>query len=75
MRTRPAARLLIAAVAFSLPVVAPAREQAAPQPVAARAPDTIDPALFSGLRWRSIGPDRGGLSIAVGGSAARPHEY
>jgi photosystem II stability/assembly factor-like uncharacterized protein len=35
----------------------------------------LDPALFGGLRWRSIGPARGGRSIAVAGSSARPHEY
>ncbi len=34
-----------------------------------------DPSLFSGLRWRSIGPARGGRSIAVAGSASRPFEY
>jgi len=34
-------------------------------------PDT----MFSGLKWRSVGPDRGGRSIAVAGSAARPLEY
>lgn len=36
---------------------------------------TIDPALFAGLRWRSIGPSRGGRSIAVAGSTSRPFEY
>src|SRR4029453_9957540 len=36
---------------------------------------TVDSALFSGLRWRSIGPARGGRSIAVAGSTARPLEY
>jgi photosystem II stability/assembly factor-like uncharacterized protein len=35
----------------------------------------VDQALLAGLRWRSIGPPRGGRSIAVGGSAARPFEY
>jgi photosystem II stability/assembly factor-like uncharacterized protein len=35
----------------------------------------VDSALFSGLRWRSIGPARGGRSIAVSGSDARIHEY
>jgi photosystem II stability/assembly factor-like uncharacterized protein len=35
----------------------------------------IDQTLFAGLRWRSIGPNRGGRSIAVGGSASRPLEY
>ncbi len=31
--------------------------------------------MFGGLKWRSVGPDRGGRSIAVAGSAARPLEY
>ena len=35
----------------------------------------VDAVLFSGLRWRSIGPARGGRSIAVAGSNARPLEY
>ena len=30
---------------------------------------------FGALRWRSLGPARGGRSIAVEGSVARPHEY
>jgi photosystem II stability/assembly factor-like uncharacterized protein len=30
---------------------------------------------FGALRWRSLGPARGGRSIAVAGSAARPNEY
>jgi photosystem II stability/assembly factor-like uncharacterized protein len=30
---------------------------------------------FGALRWRSLGPPRGGRSIAVDGSAARPNEY
>src|SRR5688572_18513486 len=35
------------------------------------------PALLplTALQWRSIGPLRGGRSIASSGSAARPHEY
>jgi photosystem II stability/assembly factor-like uncharacterized protein len=35
----------------------------------------VDPALYSGMRWRSVGPARGGRSLAVGGSDARPMEY
>ena len=35
----------------------------------------VDPVLFSGLRWRSIGPARGGRSIAAAGTSARPLEY
>lgn len=31
--------------------------------------------LFSGMKWRSIGPYRGGRSVACAGSEARPDEY
>ncbi len=34
-----------------------------------------DEALFHPLKWRSIGPLRGGRSLAVAGSASRPLEY
>jgi hypothetical protein len=34
-----------------------------------------DASFFRPLRWRNIGPLRGGRSIAVAGSAARPLEY
>src|SRR5688572_2248073 len=39
---------------------------------AARAP--IDTTLLKSYRWRSIGPDRGGRSIAVSGVKGRPRE-
>src|ERR1051326_6059953 len=32
----------------------------------------MDPSLFAGLRWRSIGPNRGGPSQTAAGSASRP---
>ena len=35
---------------------------------------TIDPVLLNAYRWRSIGPDRGGRSIAVAGVKGRPRE-
>ena len=34
----------------------------------------IDPVLLNAYRWRSIGPDRGGRSIAVAGVKGRPRE-
>jgi photosystem II stability/assembly factor-like uncharacterized protein len=34
-----------------------------------------DTAAFSGLRWREIGPARGGRSVAAAGSVKRPNEY
>jgi photosystem II stability/assembly factor-like uncharacterized protein len=47
-----------------------AQAATATQPAAA-----IDPALLAGLRWRSLGPARGGRSQAVAGSTSRPLEY
>ena len=41
------------------------------QPLAAQ----YDTTLYSGLRWQNLGPNRGGRSIAVAGSDARPQEY
>src|SRR5947199_3192136 len=40
-----------------------------------QAPFAVDEAYLSGLKWRNIGPNRGGRSIAVAGSTARPLEY
>jgi len=70
-------RLLIAAIAFSLSSAYPSSEQATTvqQAGTTRSAEGVDPALFAGLQWRSIGPDRGGRAIAVGGSASRPFEY
>ena len=34
-----------------------------------------DTSAFAALRWREVGPYRGGRSVAVGGSAQRPLEY
>ena len=50
------------------PAAATAPAQAAPA-------QGLDPSLLSGLRWRSIGPARGGRSQAVAGSMKRPMEY
>ncbi|MBV9773317.1 MAG: glycosyl hydrolase, partial [Gemmatimonadetes bacterium] len=46
-------------------------QRAAPAAPAMR----YDTTLYSGLRWRNIGPNRGGRSIAVAGSSKRPLEY
>jgi photosystem II stability/assembly factor-like uncharacterized protein len=35
----------------------------------------VDAALFGRLEWRSIGPFRGGRSLAAAGSPSRPQEY
>lgn len=38
-------------------------------------PPPSDTVRYRGLAWRNIGPNRGGRSIAVAGSVARPNEY
>ena len=45
------------------------------QAAAGQAPATVDASLLAGLRWRSLGPARGGRSQAVAGSSSRPLEY
>ena len=35
---------------------------------------TLDSALLASYKWRNIGPDRGGRSIAVSGVKGRPKE-
>jgi photosystem II stability/assembly factor-like uncharacterized protein len=35
----------------------------------------MDSTAFRALRWRELGPARGGRSVAVGGSTSRPLEY
>jgi photosystem II stability/assembly factor-like uncharacterized protein len=47
------------------------RRSAAP----ASAPATLDPALFSGLRYRMVGPSRGGRVTAVTGVRQQPHTF
>jgi len=36
---------------------------------------TVDTDLYSGMKWRLVGPYRGGRSLAVAGSVQRPKEY
>jgi photosystem II stability/assembly factor-like uncharacterized protein len=43
--------------------------------VAAQSAQQPDSVRFRGMQWRSIGPNRGGRSIAVAGSSSRPLEY
>ena len=68
-RTRTALILALAfAGAFSLK---PLAQQTAP---AAPAPPQTEQTLLNSFRWRSVGPDRGGRSIAITGVKGRPKE-
>ncbi|MFS8638470.1 MAG: glycosyl hydrolase [Gemmatimonadota bacterium] len=67
-RTRIGGQWIIAALLLTLgPVWTPG--------LLAQQGGGYDPTLFAGLEWRNIGPNRGGRSIAVAGSVARPNEY
>ena len=69
-------RLIVSLLALSLFVLAEAPGGPAPltaQGVALGAV-TLDSALLAGYRWRNLGPDRGGRSIAVSGVVGRPQE-
>ncbi len=44
-------------------------------PAQAEMPATPSGDALDALRWRSVGPIRGGRSIAVGGVTSRPNEY
>ncbi|MDA0329260.1 MAG: glycosyl hydrolase [Gemmatimonadetes bacterium] len=45
-----------------------------PAPAQAQQDVTLDSAFLAGFRWRNIGPDRGGRSIASSGVVGRPNE-
>ncbi len=68
----PRVRIVFALGAAALlggcaPAAMSAQDQGGPTP--------YDTALLEPLEWQNIGPDRGGRSIAVAGSEARPLEY
>src|SRR3954470_23891302 len=59
--------VVVAALLAADPIVTHAQRGGAAQPTSA--------GPFGALRWRSLGPPRGGRSIAVAGSTTRPYEY
>ena len=63
----------IPALCLALGLAAPARILAASDPVPSGG--AVDPALFSDLRWRSIGPFRGGRVLAVAGVPGEPTHF
>ncbi|MFB3853584.1 MAG: glycosyl hydrolase [Vicinamibacterales bacterium] len=77
-----AAALFLSGASFESRGLLPARvgafaiaEQAAASPQAEGPGQAHPETFFAGLQWRQIGPNRGGRSIAVAGSASRPFEY
>ena len=66
--------MLSAIILRRLPIIAIATLLLLVVPVVASA-QTFDSSAFAGMRWREIGPYRGGRSVAVTGSSKRPLEY
>ena len=72
-------RILLSTLALiALPILAPTSRSLSVQTVSAQQTSggsvVLDPALLDGYRWRNIGPDRGGRSIAASGVVGRPEE-
>ena len=78
---KPAQRvsvLPLVALAAVLAATASRPDASQPKPAArVESPQTpvYDASVFAALRWRSIGPNRGGRSLAAAGSPSRPNEY
>lgn len=69
---------LVLALTLVLPVLAALgapRAVAQAQEAGPTRSGAYDVSLYDALEWRNIGPERGGRSIAVAGSASRPFEY
>ena len=60
----------LGAITASLTAIQPPDASAPRRPAMA----SIDSSLLRSYRWRNIGPDRGGRSIAVSGVRGRPRE-
>jgi photosystem II stability/assembly factor-like uncharacterized protein len=69
---RPGALAVALAIALVLAVSGAARNDTQSP---GQSPAGYDAKFFGGLKWRNIGPNRGGRSIGVAGSARRPLEY
>src|SRR6476619_4095392 len=66
---------LPALVGFILAVfISPASVQSAGSPTPTP-PGTIDEKLFNGMRWRQVGPFRGGRALAIEGVVGEPDTY
>src|SRR2546421_10238343 len=59
-------------IVFVLLFAAPLQSAPSPTPTP---PGAIDEKLFNGMRWRQIGPFRGGRALAIDGVAGEPDTY
>ena len=74
--SRPIPFLVLALAASVASAQRPASRPASPvATLPASVTQPFDSAAFGGVRWRELGPFRGGRSVAVVGVASRPNEY
>jgi photosystem II stability/assembly factor-like uncharacterized protein len=75
--SRPLRSLAVLALAMAVggAVAAAGPQTAAPTPKPTASEGGTDSGPFPTLKWRSIGPNRGGRSLAAAGSPSRRHEY
>src|SRR6266581_3453375 len=59
-------------IVFVLLFAAPLQSAPSPTPTP---PGTIDEKLFNGMRWRQVGPFRGGRALAIEGVVGEPDTY
>ena len=64
--------LALAGVTAAVALGSGAERGPAPRPLAKRAATTLDTLITKGLRWRSVGPQIGGRSIAISGVRGQP---
>ena len=74
IRRRARLRLIVPALA-SLALTTPAYSQATSRTVRPAALASVDPALFKGLHYRMVGPNRGGRVTAVTGVPREPATF
>ncbi|MEP6507076.1 MAG: glycosyl hydrolase [Gemmatimonadales bacterium] len=67
-------KIIISALALSSAMVVATNTSLA-QSASGAASAAYDSSAFGALKWREIGPFRGGRSVAVAGSSKRPYEY
>ena len=71
------AALIVAPLAIAVVAAVPNRPTlvAAPQPAAQLSPVSLDSRAFQDLRWRNVGPTRGGRVTAIAGVRSQPCTY
>src|SRR6201997_4455360 len=75
MITRSYRSVSLVRIVFALSVfLFPASLRSAPAPTPS-ATGAIDERLFNGMRWRQIGPFRGGRALAIEGVVGEPDTY